>query len=190
MTETTQEAVLRLTRAIPVPTSVSPQARDAIAAGSGAVAQRLAHPEVFPALDDAAAWKARIAAMDEMIALGFAARSNSLDAGVEKIEIDGIDVYVITPAGADTSADTPMLYDIHGGALIAGGGDVCRMMATTSATRAGLHTWSVDYRMPPDHPYPTPLDDCVTVSEPCSSSNRPTRSWSTAGRRAATSPPR
>ena len=33
----------------------------------------------------------------------------------------------------------------------------------SAATRAGLHTWAVDYRMPPDHPYPTPLDDCVAV---------------------------
>jgi epsilon-lactone hydrolase len=36
-------------------------------------------------------------------------------------------------------------------------------MATNSAARTGLHTWSVDYRMPPDFPYPTPLDDCVAV---------------------------
>ena len=26
-----------------------------------------------------------------------------------------------------------------------------------------MHTWGVDYRMPPDHPYPTPLDDCIAV---------------------------
>ena len=31
------------------------------------------------------------------------------------------------------------------------------------AARTGLHTWSVDYRMPPDFPYPTPLDDCLAV---------------------------
>ena len=36
-------------------------------------------------------------------------------------------------------------------------------MNTSAAARAGLHTWGVDYRMPPDHPYPTPLDDCVAV---------------------------
>jgi acetyl esterase/lipase len=27
----------------------------------------------------------------------------------------------------------------------------------------GVRVWSVDYRMPPDHPYPTPLDDCVAA---------------------------
>ena len=53
--------------------------------------------------------------------------------------------------------------DIHGGALIAGGGEACKLMNTSAAARAGLHTWGVDYRMPPDHPYPTPLDDCVAV---------------------------
>lgn len=37
------------------------------------------------------------------------------------------------------------------------------MMGTLAAVRAGLRTWSVDYRMPPDHPFPTPLDDCLAV---------------------------
>ena len=27
----------------------------------------------------------------------------------------------------------------------------------------GARTWAVDYRMPPDHPYPVPLDDCVAA---------------------------
>jgi monoterpene epsilon-lactone hydrolase len=163
MTDTTSESVLHLTREIATPRSVSPQAQAAIAAGSAVVPQRLAEAEAeaFLPLDDADAWKARIAVTDEFIAMGF--EGQALEADVETIEVGGIDVFVITPPGADTAADAPMLYDIHGGALIAGGGDACRLMGTAAALRVGLPTWAVDYRMPPDHPYPTPLDDCVTV---------------------------
>ncbi len=161
MTDATTEPALELTRRITTPSSVSPQAQAAIAAGSAAVPQRLAQPEAFPPLDDADAWKARIAVMDEFIALGFAAQD--FDATTEKIQVDGVDVFVITPAGADAGPDARVFYDIHGGALIAGGGEACRLMGTSAAVRTGLHTWSVDYRMPPDHPYPTPLDDCVAV---------------------------
>ena len=161
MTDATTEPVLELTRRITTPSSVSPQAQAAIAAGSAAVPQRLAEPEAFPPLDDADAWKARIAVMDEFIVLGFAGQDS--DATTEKIQVDGVDVFVITPTGADTEPDAPLYYDIHGGALIAGGGEACRLMGTNAAVRTGLHTWAVDYRMPPDHPYPTPLDDCVAV---------------------------
>jgi monoterpene epsilon-lactone hydrolase len=163
MTDTTQDDALHLTRTIPTPSSLSPEARAAISMGAALVPDRLANPQVYPALDDNAAWKARIAVMDEAILTGFAARGDTVDADVEKIDVDGIDVYVIIPAGADTADDAPLLYDIHGGALIAGGGEACKMMGTNAAVRCRLATWSVDYRMPPDHPYPTPLDDCVTV---------------------------
>ncbi len=52
---------------------------------------------------------------------------------------------------------------LEGDALVMGSGACCRAMGTVSATRLGLPTWSVDYRMPPDHPYPASLDDCLTV---------------------------
>jgi epsilon-lactone hydrolase len=163
MTETIEEGVLHLTRTIPVPKTVSPQAQAALAAGGAAVASRLENPPVYPALDDNAGWKARIAEMDATIMLGFGTRANTLDIAVEKTRVGDVDVFQLTPPGAETGADAPVYFDIHGGALIAGGGDVCGMMATNSAARTGLHTWSVDYRMPPDFPYPTPLDDCVAV---------------------------
>jgi len=57
--------------------------------------------------------------------------------------------------------DDRVVLDIHGGALILQGGPACAAMTVMAAARLGLPTWGVDYRMPPDHPYPTPLDDCV-----------------------------
>ncbi len=159
----TADGTLHLDRIIPVPDSVSPEARAAIAAGCAMVATRLAQPPVAPPLDDADAWRARAALNDELIVLGYGAVADAVDASVETLTFGDVDVYRITPAGADTSDTAPVLYDIHGGALVAGGGAACRAMAIGTAARTGLVTWAVDYRMPPDHPYPTPLDDCVSV---------------------------
>lgn len=165
MSGDTADGTLHLDRAIPVPDSVSPEARAVMAAGCAMVATRLANPPAFPALDDAEAWRARAAESDQLIVMGYGARADAVDATVDTIAFGDVDVHRITPAGADTSDGAPVLYDIHGGALIAGGGEACRAMAIGTAARTGLVTWAVDYRMPPDHPYPTPLDDCVAVYE-------------------------
>src|SRR3954471_19543297 len=181
---------LRLERTIRVPPTVSPHAQAVITAGQQMVVDRLEHPAVSPPLDDAEAWKARIAFMDEAIVTGFAATALDIPATVEAREIAGVHVNVITPEGVDDGEDAPIQLDIHGGALVAGGGEACRLMNTSTAARAGMHTWGVDYRMPPDHPYPAPLDDCVAVYRALLEVLRPRRSWSVADPREATSSPR
>lgn len=54
----------------------------------------------------------------------------------------------------------PAVLQIHGGGLIIGsprGSDaLCRTLADT----LGAVVASVGYRLPPEHPYPAPLDDC------------------------------
>ena len=57
----------------------------------------------------------------------------------------------------------PIYLDIHGGSLLMGGGKACEVMARRSAAQVQMQTWSVDYRMPPDHPYPAALDDVLAV---------------------------
>ena len=163
MTDATPDGTLTFERSIRVPPTVSPHAQAVIAAGQQMVVDRLQHPAVSPPLDDTDAWKKRIATTDELIISGFASSALDIPATVEAREIAGVHVNVITPEGVDAADDAPIQLDIHGGALIAGGGEACKLMNTSTAARAGMHTWGVDYRMPPDHPYPTPLDDCVAV---------------------------
>jgi acetyl esterase/lipase len=81
---------------------------------------------------------------------------------VEEIDANGVRVFVATPRGKDSSAGEVFL-DVHGGGLIHGGGELCRIMGMRTALQVGAPVWAVDYRMPPDHPYPTPLDDCVAA---------------------------
>jgi epsilon-lactone hydrolase len=144
-------------RVIPVPTSVSPEAQAVLAAGPMEAAP-------YPALDDAEAWRAQIATTDAMVAERFASAGLTSPEGfdIEERSVDGVTVYVVTPSGIDPN-DSRVYLDIHGGAWIVGGGDVCRAMAVMTAGKTGMRVWAVDYRMPPDDPYPAAVDDCLTV---------------------------
>ncbi len=154
-------------RDIPVPTSVSPEAQAILAAGIGGAAQ----PE-SPALDDHEGWRQRIAAQDEMVLGMIAPPADGFKATVTDLDIDGVVVYEIIPDGVDPD-DSRVYLEIHGGALIMGSGAVCRAMGLAAAARVRRRMWCVDYRMPPDHPYPTPLDDCLTVYRALLATHRP-----------------
>lgn len=88
--------------------------------------------------------------------------SQHLAAKVEEIDVEGVRIYAITPEGV--SNDDPAVYiDYHGGSMVWGGGESCKLMGKITAASVGAKVWSVDYRLPPDHPYPAPLDDCVSA---------------------------
>ena len=166
MAATDQERpVLRLpARDIPIPTSVSPEAQAVMAmAPLPAPAQ--------PAPDDRDGWRAMVAAQDAAIAQMMAGRA--ADAPVVTTELDvGAHVYEIVPTDLP-DGDRRVYLDIHGGAFVFGAGECCRVMSIGAATRFGTRVWAVDYRMPPDHPFPAGLDDCVIAYRALLSDHEP-----------------
>ncbi|HMO69353.1 MAG TPA: alpha/beta hydrolase fold domain-containing protein, partial [Novosphingobium sp.] len=65
-----------------------------------------------------------------------------------------------TPRGAPSSN---VYMDIHGGALVSGGGEMARAIGMKNCALIGQTVWAIDYRMPPEYPYPFGLDDCLVA---------------------------
>ena len=153
------DGTLQVVRSVPVPTSVSPEAQQMLRLGSALSAAAPA----LPALDDLDGWVTHIAAVDELIVAALAADADRVDADVAAEVVGGVPTFVVTPSELTPAGDGPVFLDIHGGGLVQGGGDACRVMARLAAGRTRMLTWSVDYRMPPAHPFPAAIDDCLAV---------------------------
>ena len=154
-------------RVIPVPLTISEQGRQVLSGPS-----RVAMSDALPPVHDKAAWKAMVSQMDATLVALIGPRLPTQGFTQEKRTVAGVTTYVITPAGV--AADDPHVFlDIHGGGFVFGGGELCRLMAIGMALRLGVRLISVDYRMPPDHPFPAGLDDCVAVYRELLETHRP-----------------
>ena len=72
---------------------------------------------------------------------------------------DGVTADVVVPQG---NGPHPVLVYLHGGGWIAGSPATHRKLGYRFA-EAGFLVVNVDYRMAPEHPFPTPFDDCVAA---------------------------
>lgn len=69
-----------------------------------------------------------------------------------------VPVRVHRPRGVE--GPLPCVYAIHGGGLIMGSYDMDDSTFEAWCQEIGVMGVSVEYRLAPEHPYPTPLDDC------------------------------
>ncbi|MEU8240971.1 alpha/beta hydrolase [Actinoplanes missouriensis] len=142
----------------PAPSTVSEQAKQWLAIQLPA--------GVYPPREDTAAWSALVEQTNSYLLSHYVAASADLPVTLEDRTIGDVPVYVATPTAPHEQSRQQsgvVYFDVHGGALLFGGGQVCRAGTAMSAASIGVQVWGVDYRIPPLHPYPAGLNDTVAA---------------------------
>ncbi|MET0427470.1 MAG: alpha/beta hydrolase [Microvirga sp.] len=141
---------------VPVPQDdVSPQAKALIGA---------AYPPHFNADPKTAdAWKELINRRAALAIAALPALREKLGVTVEPIVLGGVKAYVVSPKAIPPVNQDRLLVHVHGGGYVFGPGEAATGEAILMAGFGGFKVISVDYRMPPDAPYPAAMDDAMAV---------------------------
>jgi len=150
-----QDARHLLERDIPIPATVSPATQAVIGRPLSPIWNE--HPK------SAEEWKVLIARVADGVVATLPDLRQRLGVKVEPTVIGGVKAYVVTPESIPETNRNRLLVHVHGGGYVFGPGEAGTREAILMAGYSGIKVISVDYRMPPDFPYPAALDDAMAV---------------------------
>jgi acetyl esterase/lipase len=110
-----------------------------------------------------AEWKELIDRRAKLLIAGLPAMKAKLGVKVEETKIAGVHCFIVTPNKIALENRRRLLIHVHGGGYVFGPGEAALPEAIMMAGFGGYKVISVDYRMPPDFPYPAALDDAMAV---------------------------
>ena len=149
-------------RTVPPPAQASAELRGSIAAAP--VPDAAATAQFAPSTPEE--WEAALAQFGGPQAEGVIdGLSAALSVTIEPGDIMGVKVYHVRPAEVSPDHAAHLFVHVHGGAYVFGGGEASASEAAVIAAAGGIPVVSIDYRMPPDHPFPAAVDDVVAVWE-------------------------
>jgi monoterpene epsilon-lactone hydrolase len=141
-------------RIIPPPRTISSEAQQFLSQANNLV-------QPGPPPEDKAAWKAHIARTESITTELFRAIAENFPAQSTEHKMSASTLYEIKPDNLDPLLQDRAILYVHGGGFIAGGGIAAMYAGKPLAALAGVRVFSVDYRMPPDNPFPAGLNDVV-----------------------------
>jgi epsilon-lactone hydrolase len=142
-------------RTLPTPTTVSPEMQKLVAPawdGSTATVTRTSEQ-----------WKASIRQADEPEAKESESLATQLHVSVREETIAGVHVYRVKPESIPEENRNRLLVHVHGGGYVYFSGMAATREGILMAHYAQTEVLSIDYRMPPDFPFPAAIDDAVAV---------------------------
>jgi epsilon-lactone hydrolase len=143
-------------RDVPVPADgVSPQEQAVIRAPYSPIFN--AHPK------NAAEWKALVTRLADVAAKQIPALAKKFDVTVTPTNLAGVKCYIVEANNLPDRNRNRLLVHVHGGGYVLGPGLSATREAILLAGFGRFKVISIDYRMPPDFPYPAALDDAMTV---------------------------
>ena len=143
------------TKIIPLPQAdVSPQVQALVAAAYRSPAWNANPP-------DAAGWRTIVKQLADASLPGLARTRDMLGVTMTATTLNGVPGYILTPRTIPPAHVNQLIYNIHGGGYVYGPGESGMAEATLMAGLGGYKVIAVDYRMPPDAPYPAAMDDAM-----------------------------
>jgi monoterpene epsilon-lactone hydrolase len=143
-------------RVLPVPTDeVSPVVQEFIASGFNPGLEH--HPK------DAAEWKAIIAKVGATAEKEVRDMAAKLHVTIKPTTVAGVSCFELTPEVVPARNRNRLLVHVHGGAYVFGAGIGGDDEGVMLAGLGGFKVLAIDYRMPPDFPYPAAMDDAMAV---------------------------
>lgn len=145
------------TRKFPAPLSISQQAQAVL---NNANLGGLSHSAPEPG--DVEGWRRHIDEQDQMLDGVFSQMAPRDRCSASWDRIAAVPVVRVRPSER-RFPEGKLVLDIHGGALVYMGGKLVEPIAMMTCVQTGCDVVALDYRMPPDHPFPAALDDCLAV---------------------------
>jgi len=137
-----------ITRIIPVPKSISPEAKAVLARPASdavhpeSLADRRAHTD---------AWQARAGAASKAV----------YPVSIANDKIAGVPVLIVTPLTVGPGKSDRVLICVHGGGFNSDSGSLTESIPIANLTQTKVV--SVLYRLAPEHPFPADVEDTVAV---------------------------